>query len=120
MPGDEAVEMRFAWTPILLVAVVADVNFWYFASTGENHADYAGLILFLGLAVYFAREAVSRRTPGPIISAFGSLAAAAMMLARESGRFDLGYIPPYAVLLLFLLVGGAVARDSRSPSASRG
>ena len=120
MPGGEAAEMRFPWIPILLVAVVADVDFWYFASTGENHADYAGLALFLGLAVYFVREAVSRRSPAPVISAIGSLAAAAMMLARETGRFDLGYIAPYAVLLLFLLVGGVVTRDSHSaPSASR-
>lgn len=121
MPGDEAADMSFPWTPILLCAVIADVNFWYFASTGENHADYAGIALFLGLAGYFVWRAIARRSPGQLIPAIGSLAAAAMMLARETSTFDLGYIPPYAVLLLFLLVGGVVTRGSRSaPSASRG
>jgi hypothetical protein len=121
MPGDEAADMRFPWTPILLCGVVADVNFWYFASTGENHADYAGIALFLGLAGYFVWRTIVRRSPGQVIPAIGSLAAAAMMLARETGRFDLGYIPPYAVLILFLLVAGVVMRVSRSaPSASQG
>ena len=113
--------MRFPWIPILLCAVVADVNFWYFASTGENHADYARIALFLSLAGYGVWKMIAGGDAGYALCVIGSLVAAGMMVLRETGRFDLGYIPPYAVLLLFLLVGGAVARGPGSvPSARRG
>jgi hypothetical protein len=112
--------MRFPWIPILLCAVAADVNFWYFASTGENHADYAGIALFLSLAGYGVWKMITGRAAGYALCVIGSFVAAGMMVLRETGRFDLGYIPPYAVLLLFLLVGGAVARGPSSvPSAGR-
>jgi hypothetical protein len=38
---------RCRWLPVLLAVLAADVNFWYFASTGENDADYLGIGLFV-------------------------------------------------------------------------
>ena len=50
--------------------LVADLNFWYFAATGENEADYL-----------------------------------ALMVLRQTGAWDAGYIPPYAVFILAVLIG---------------
>ena len=95
------------WLPVLLAVVMADLNFWYFASTGENDADYVGIGLFALFALYYLQSFVRRRELFSAVAAFGALTALGVMVLRETGIFDLGYIPPYAVFVLFVLVGGA-------------
>ena len=107
--------MRLPWVPVLLCAVAADVNFWYFASTGENHADYLGIVFFLAFAAYALRRSALQRDLGFGVAALGSLLAAGTMALREADVFDRGYIPPYCVFVLFALIGAAFSRSS-SPS----
>ena len=106
--------MRLPWVPIILCAVVADVNFWYFASTGENHADYLGIVFFLVFAAYSLRGSVLHRDLGFGVAALGSLLAVGTMALREANAFDRGYIPPYFVFVVFALIGAAFSRSSSS------
>jgi len=93
------------WFPILVAVLVADVNFWYFASTGENEADFLGLAVF-GLFALYGVVALARGAPRRgVIAVIGALAAAALMVLRETGRWDAGYIPPYVVFILGVLIG---------------
>ena len=95
------------WLPVLLAVVTADLNFWYFASTGENDADYAGIALFALLAAYYLQSFIRRRERFSAVAAVGALAALVIMVLREMGSYDQGYILPYAVFVVFVLVGGA-------------
>ena len=56
-----AVQSR--WLPILLAVLAADVNFWYWASTGENDADYLGIALFLIFGIVWGRSLLRRSSP---------------------------------------------------------
>ena len=96
------------WFPILLAALVADVNFWYFASTGDNDADYLGIGLFLLFLVWWMRRLLQRPSARYGVAALGSVAALAMMVLREVGTFDRGYIPPYAVFVVFSFLAGSL------------
>ena len=95
---------RRRWLPILLAILVADLNFWYYASMGENDADYAGIALFSAFAVAWLWRWFRTREPRTLIAAGGALAADALMVLRETGKFDRGYIPPYVVFVLFALL----------------
>jgi hypothetical protein len=93
------------WFPILVAGLVADANFWYFASTGENEADYVGLALFALFALY-GIVALARGAPRRgVIAVIGSLAAALLMILRQTGAYRGGYIPPYAVFILAVAIG---------------
>src|SRR5262249_47177990 len=74
---NSAVESR--WLPILLAVLAADVNFWYWASTGENDADYLGIALFLIFGVLWARRLFQRPSPRNALAAAGAFLAAAAM-----------------------------------------
>ncbi len=100
------------WLPVLLAVVMADLNFWYFASVGENHADWGGLALFALFAAYYALTFARRRNRFSAVAGLGALLATILMALREAGRFDLGYIPPYAVFIAFVLAAG-VGRPRR-------
>jgi len=108
------------WFPLLACVLVAEANFWWWASTGGNEADYAGIALFAFCGVYYAAGAIARREPHAIVSAAGALAALALMVLRETGRFDRGYLPPYAVFAAAVLAGHALDRGSRSRSRPTG
>jgi hypothetical protein len=94
------------WLPILLAVLVADVEFWYFASTGENDADYLGIVLFALFLAWWGRRLVARPTARGAVAVLGSIVALAMMVLRQTGTFDRGYIPPYAVFIAFTLLSG--------------
>jgi hypothetical protein len=97
--------LRTRWFPALTAVLVADLNFWYFASTGENEADYVGLAL-LGLFAVYGIVALVRGAPRRgVLSVAGALAGAALMVLRVTGKWDAGFIPPYAVFILAVLIG---------------
>jgi hypothetical protein len=98
------------WFPIVLGILVADLNFWYFASTGENDADYAGIALFGLCAAYWLARFATARDLRLGIAALGALAALGLMVMRETGTFDLGFIPPYVVFLVFVWGAGLLRR----------
>jgi hypothetical protein len=98
------------WFPVVLGVLVADLNFWYFASTGENDADYAGIALFGLGAVYWLSRFATAREARWAIAALGALAALGLMVMRETGTFDYGFIPPYVVFLVFVWAGGLFRR----------
>ena len=95
------------WFPVVLGVLVADLNFWYFASTGENDAEYFGIALFAVFAAIWATAAIRRRRGRLAAASLGAMFAIAMMVLREVGTFDIGYIPPYAVFLVSALIGGS-------------
>jgi len=95
------------WLPVLLAVVVADLNFWYYASTGENHADWVGIALFALFAVYYALSLARRRDRFSAVAFVGALLALVLMALREAAVFDQGYVPPYAVFIVFVLAAGA-------------
>ena len=95
------------WLPVLLAVVMADLNFWYFASTGENDADFAGMALFALFAAYYLQCFVRRREMFSAVAAVGAVAALGVMVLREMEYFNQGYILPYAVFVVFVLAGGA-------------
>jgi hypothetical protein len=94
-----AVESR--WLPVLLAVLAADVNFWYFASTGENDADYLGIGLFVIFGILWGRRLLRRPGARGAVATLGAVLALAAMILRETGTFDRGYIPPYAVFVAF-------------------
>ncbi len=100
-------ELQSRWFPAVLCVLVADLNFWYFASTGENDAEYFGIALFAGFAAVWTAAAIRRRATRAAIAAVGASLAIAMMVLREVGTFDVGYIPPYVLFLVSALVGGS-------------
>ncbi|MCI4340726.1 MAG: hypothetical protein L3J73_05635 [Thermoplasmata archaeon] len=102
-----AVESR--WLPVLLAVLVADVNFWYYASTGENDADYLGIGLFVIFGILWGRRLLQRPGARNLVAALGAILAVAAMVLRETGTFDRGYIPPYAVFVAFTLISGLAA-----------
>src|SRR5262244_84561 len=107
----ERVSMRTSaidsrWLPILLAVLAADVNFWYWASTGENDADYLGIALFLIFGILWGRRLLQRPSPRNALAMAGAFLAIAAMALREIGTYDRGYIPPYVVFVLFTLVSG--------------
>jgi hypothetical protein len=97
--------LRTRWFPALTALLVADLNFWYFASTGENGADYFGLALFGLFAAYGIVALVRGASRRGVFAVIGALAAAALMVLRETGAWNVGYIPPYAVFVLAVLIG---------------
>ena len=97
--------LRTRWFPILVAVLAADVNFWYFASTGENDADYLGLALFALFAAYGVLALTRGARRRGVVGVAGALAAAALMVMRETGAFDRGYILPYAVFALSVALG---------------
>ncbi len=122
---EEILSMRAAslctrWLPVLLAVVVADLNFWYFASTGENHADYVGMAFFVLVGGYYVWSLIGRRALAPLVCGLGALAGLGMMGLREKGTWDPGYIPPYAVFIVFVLLGHAFGRSpARTPGGAR-
>lgn len=92
------------WLPVLLGVLVADLSFWYYASTGENDADYAGMALFAVFAAIWGWRAVSNRRIRPGLAALGALLAIGLMALRETGVLDRGYIPPYVLFLVAALI----------------
>ena len=92
------------WLPVLLGVLVADLSFWYYASTGENDADYAGMALFAVFAAIWGWQAVSGRRLRSAIAAIGGILALGLMILRETGGFDRGYIPPYVLFLVAALI----------------
>ena len=96
------------WFPLLLAALVADVNFWYFASTGENDADYLGIGLFLIFLVLWLRRLLQKPSARNGVAALGSVLALVLMVLRQTGTFDRGYIPPYLVFAVFSFIAGAL------------
>jgi hypothetical protein len=95
------------WLPILVAVLAADVNFWYFASTGENDADYLGILVFVLFGIFWGRRLL--RHPGfqGALSTLGAVLATLMMVMRQTGTFDRGYIPPYAVFVAVTLLSAA-------------
>ena len=47
---------------------------------------------------------MSRREWRPALSGLGSTAALALMVLRETGSFDKGYLPPYVVFAVAILL----------------
>ena len=93
------------WFPILVAVLAGDVNFWYWASTGENEADYLGLAVFALFALY-GTVALARGAPKRgIIGVAGAIGAAALMVLRQTGSYTGGYIPPYVLFILAVVIG---------------
>ena len=93
------------WLPIVLGVMVADLNFWYFASTGENDADYAGMLLFGALGLYWLYRLAGARELSCVLPALGAFVALGLMITRETGTLDLGYIPPYVIFIFSVWAG---------------
>jgi hypothetical protein len=98
---------RTRWLPIVLCALIADLNFWYWASTGENDADFAGIVFFAVFALIFLGDVIIGHRPRRSIALVGALVALVMMIFRETGRADLGYLPPYFVFIVLVWLGGS-------------
>jgi hypothetical protein len=99
--------LQSRWLPVLLAVVVADANFWYYASTGENDADYAGIVLFAFFGVLWAARLVRRFRPRAIAAVSGAFAAVVLMALREAWTLDLGFIVPYGVFAVGALLGAS-------------
>jgi hypothetical protein len=112
-PKTHVAVLHTRWLPILVAVMMADLNFWYFASTGENHADWAGIALFALFAVYYLLSFGRRRDRFSLVALLGALVALVLMALREAEILDLGYVPPYAVFVFFVLVAGAGRRRPR-------
>ena len=106
------------WYPILLCVIVADLNFWFYASMGSNEADYLGIAFFVLYGLYCFQSLIARREVHCAVSGLGAILAVAMMVVRETGAFDRGYIPPYVVFILFVIIGHGLDRSSRSRAGS--
>lgn len=107
--------MTKPWLPVVLCVLLADLNFWYWVSTGENDADYAGIVFFAIWAAIWIVALSSRRSVAHGVAALGALGACALMVLRQTGGFDTGYIPPYAIFVVFALAGAALGRKDRKP-----
>ncbi|MGH9442513.1 MAG: hypothetical protein ACRD16_09580 [Thermoanaerobaculia bacterium] len=93
------------WLPVIVSALLADLNFWYWASTEEHDAEYLGIALFAAFGIYWTALFLSRRRRRDAVAGFGAFAALLAMVLRQTGTFDLGYIPPYALFIVFVLLG---------------
>jgi hypothetical protein len=105
---------RTHWLPVVLCVVVADLNFWYWASTGENDLDYGGLLFFFVFALVWFRGFVRSRGAGDGIRGIGAVLSILLMVLRETGRWDRGYIPPYIVFIVFVLLARLVTETRRA------
>jgi hypothetical protein len=110
------IERLHGWViPVVLAVVVADVNFFLDAAISDR-ADVVGVIFFVLFGLYGLQSLWTRRDPGMIVSVLGAAVALAMMLLRETEVWDHGYIPPYVVFIVFVLVAQAL-RGSRRAEA---
>ena len=112
-----ASKWRALWLPVVLCVVVADLNFWYWASTGESDLDYAGVLLFGVFAFVWLRRFLRSRDVGDGICGAGAVLALVLMVLREWGKWDRGYIPPYVVFILFVLLAWLIRRRPAAPVA---
>jgi len=94
--------------PILLAVLAADVNFWYWASTGEKDADYLGIALFLIFGIVWGRSLIRHGSPRNALAVAGAFLAVAAMVLRQIGTFDRGYIPPYVLFVAVTALSGAL------------
>lgn len=104
------------WLPAVLCALVADLNFWYWASTGETDLDYAGIAFFFLFALFWFRRFLRGRGNRDAICGIGAVAALLMMVLRETGTWDRGYIPPYIVFIAFVLASGLLTASAKAPA----
>jgi len=93
------------WFPILVAVLAADVNFWYWASTGENDADYLGVAVFALFALYGIVALARGARKGGIIGVAGAIGAGVLMILRQTGGYNGGYIPPYILFILAVAIG---------------
>ena len=98
---------RTRWLPIVLAVLLADLNFWYYASTGENHADYAGIAFFAVFGAMFLWQAYAAHRSRRLLALGGAVGALVLMVLRETGHLDFGYLPPYLVFIVFVWLGGS-------------
>lgn len=98
---------RTRWLPIVLAVLLADLNFWYYASTGENHADYAGIAFFAVFGALFLWQTSAEHRPRRLLAVGGAAGALVLMVLRETGQWDLGYVPPYVVFIVLVWLGGS-------------
>ncbi|HEY4230471.1 MAG TPA: hypothetical protein VGO79_09885 [Thermoanaerobaculia bacterium] len=101
-----AVQSR--WLPILLAILAADINFWYWASTGETDADYLGIAVFLIFGIVWGRSLLRKGSPRNALAVAGAFLAVAAMVLRQIGTFDRGYIPPYVLFVAVTALSGAL------------
>jgi hypothetical protein len=99
------IERLHGWIlPVVLAVIAADVNFFLDAAISDR-ADVVGVIFFVLFGIYGLQSLRTRREPSMMISILGAAAATALMLLRETGVWDYGYIPPYLVFIGFVLSG---------------
>jgi len=99
------IERLHGWiVPVVLAVIVADVNFFLDAAVGDR-ADVVGVIFFVLFGIYGLQSLWTRRDPAMIVSVLGAVAATALMLLRETGVWDHGYLLPYLVFIGFVLAG---------------
>lgn len=114
-------DMTKSWLPVVLCVLLADLNFWYWVSTGENDAEYAGIAFFAIWAAIWIVGFFRRRSAARGVAALGAICACVLMVFRETGSFDAGYIPPYLIFIVSALAGAALGRrDCRRHRPSPG
>ncbi len=106
------------WCPILLCVLVADLNFWFYASMGSNEADYLGILFFVLYGIYCLQSLITRGELRGAVSGLGAVLALALMVMRETGVFDRGYIPPYVMFIVFVMISHGLDRSSRSKAGT--
>ncbi|HEX7252587.1 MAG TPA: hypothetical protein VF376_06875 [Thermoanaerobaculia bacterium] len=108
------IERLHGWVlPVILAVIVADVNFFLDAAISDQ-ADYVGIAFFALFGLYGVQSLLARREWSVAMSTLGAAAGLALMLLREAGIFDKGYIPPYLVFIGFVLAGYLAGRVRRA------
>ena len=108
------IERLHGWIiPVVLAVLVADLNFFLDAAISDR-ADVVGVIFFILFGLYGFQSLWTRRDAATMVWVLGAAVAAALMLLRETGVWDHGYIPPYLVFIGFVVAGEALRRSRRA------
>lgn len=103
--SDMRIERLHGWVlPVVLAVLVADANFFLYASIGDP-ADYVGIGFFALFGLYALQSLVRRAELTMVAKLLGSVAAVGLLILSVNEIFDWGDILPYGVFISFVLVG---------------
>ncbi len=97
--------LHTAWFLLILPLVMMGLNYLINNLTGSHWGDYLATAYFALYGIYCLQNFTCCREFHCAITGPGFLLAAVLMILRDTGSFDHGFVLPYLVFGLALAIG---------------